>query len=131
MLKNLLIGVLAIVAIVLSIAARQGSTFDVTRHIDIHATPARIVPLARALHFGTPFGSPAGKASTKMADVIAATSASSVTLAPRGASTRVTWRMYGPLSLRTRLITSFIGMDILLGSELEKGLANVKAAAEK
>jgi hypothetical protein len=127
MLKNLLIGVLAIVAIVLSIAARQGSTFDVTRHIDIHATPARIVPLARALRLG----SAAGKASTKMADVIAATSTSNVTLALRGASTRVTWRLYGPLSLRTRLITSFIGMDILLGSELEKGLANVKAAAEK
>jgi hypothetical protein len=45
--------------------------------------------------------------------------------------TRVTWRIRGPLTLRTRLITSFIGMDILLGSELEKGLAQLKAAAEK
>ncbi|MDQ2822250.1 MAG: hypothetical protein M3Y65_17975 [Pseudomonadota bacterium] len=127
MLKKLLIGVLAIVAIVLSIAARQGATYQVERHIDIRATPARIVPLARTLRLN----SAAGKASTRLADVIAATSTSRVTLTPQGATTRVTWRMYGRLSLRTRLITSFIGMDILLGSELEKGLANVKAAAEK
>jgi hypothetical protein len=33
--------------------------------------------------------------------------------------------------LRTRLITSFIGMDVLLGSDLEKGLAGLKAAAKK
>ena len=128
MLKNLLIGVLAIIAIVLSIAARQGATFDVTRHIDIRATPAQISPLMGTLRLSAP---PPGRASTRLPNVIASTSTSSYTLVPAGAVTRVTWRMQGPLTLRTRLITSFIGMDILLGSELEKGLANLKAAAEK
>jgi len=32
---------------------------------------------------------------------------------------------------RTRLVTSFIGMDGRLGSDLEKRLAGRKAAAEK
>jgi hypothetical protein len=35
------------------------------------------------------------------------------------------------MTWRTRLITSLIGMDVLLGSDLEKGLAGLKAAAEK
>ena len=63
--------------------------------------------------------------------VSTATSTSSHTLISQGTMTRVTWRVQGPLTMRTRLITSFIGMDTLLGSELEKGLAGVKAAAEK
>jgi hypothetical protein len=70
MLKKLLIGLLAIAAIVVSIGTRQGSSFTVARSIDIRAAPATIAPL--------------------------------------------------PL----------IGMDVLLGAELEKGHAGVQAVAE-
>lgn len=34
------------------------------------------------------------------------------------------------IGVLARLIASFIGMDVLLGADLEKGLAGVKAVAE-
>ena len=121
MLKKLLIGLLAIVAIVVSIGARQGANFMVARSIDIHATPATIAPLLARVH------QPATMARIKPE---AAASQSGFTMIPAGAMTRVTWRVHGPLTMRTRLITSLIGMDVLLGAEMEKGLAGVKAVAE-
>lgn len=121
MLKKLLIGLLAIVAIVVSIGARQGASFTVTRSIDIRAAPATIAPLLANLR------QPATMARIRPE---AATSQSAFTMVPAGAMTRVTWRVHGPLTIRTRLITSLIGMDVLLGAELEKGLAGVKAVAE-
>jgi len=122
MLKNLLIGLLAIVAIVGSIAARQGASFDVVRSVDVRAAPARVAPLLAGLH------PPLALARVRQE---AATTESSLTLAPNGGATRVTWRLHGPLTVRTRLITSFIGMDLLLGSDMDKSLAGLKAAAEK
>lgn len=121
MLKKLLIGLLAIVAIVVSIGARQGANFMVARSIDIHATPATIAPLLAHVR------QPATMARIKPE---AATSQSGFTMIRAGAMTRVTWRVHGPLTMRTRLITSLIGMDVLLGAEMEKGLAGVKAVAE-
>ena len=121
MLKKLLIGLLAIVAIVVSIGARQGASFSVTRSIDIRAAPATIAPLLANLR------QPVTMARIKPES---ATSQSGFTMVPAGAMTRVTWRVHGPLTIRTRLITSLIGMDVLLGAELEKGLAGVKAVAE-
>jgi len=174
MLKNLLIGLLAVVAIVVSIAFRQGGSFTVERHIDIRATPADIYPLIADLHqwrawspwenidpdlqrtySGAASGTGAvyawrgahragvarmeitaaapDRIALTMAFMkpVASTSQASFTFTPQGAITRVTWRLHGPLTLRTRLITSFIGMDVLLGSDLEKGLAGLKTAAEK
>jgi len=174
MLKNLLIGLLAVVAIIVSIAFRQGGSFTVERQIDIRATPARIHALVADLHqwrqwspwenidpnlqrtySGAPSGTGAvyawrgmhragvarieitGAAPRQVAltmafmKPVASTSQASLTFTPQGDFTRVTWRLHGPLTLRTRLITSFIGMDVLLGSDLEKGLAGLKAAAEK
>lgn len=174
MFKKLLIVVLAIVAIIVSVAARQGSTFSVERQIDVRAAPGRIFPLVADLHqwpqwspweqfdpklerkfFGAASGPGAiyawrgthrsGVAQLDTVDAAARkigltlvftrptalTSQASFTLAPQGALTRVTWRMQGPLSFRSRLISSFIGMDLLLGSDLDKGLAGIKAAAEK
>jgi hypothetical protein len=121
MLKKLLIGLLAMVAIVVSIGARQGSTFTVARSIDIRAAPATVAPLLANVRPPTP-----------MARIKAesATTQSGFTMLAVGPVTRVTWRVHGPLTIRTRLITSFIGMDVLLGAELEKGLAGVKAVAE-
>jgi hypothetical protein len=174
MLKNLLIGLLAIVAIIVSIAARQGATFTVERHVDIRAAPGRIVPLLVDLHqwrrwspwenidpnlqriYSGAASGPgavydwrgahragvarvavtavaANKIDLTMAFVkpVASTSQASFILAPTATGTRVTWRLHGPLTFRTRLITSFIGMDLLLGSDLEKGLASLKTAAEQ
>jgi hypothetical protein len=174
MLKKLLIGLLAICAIVVSIAARQGATFTVERHVDIRVAPGKIVPLLADLHqwrrwspwenidpnlqrvySGAASGPGAvydwrgvhragvarvaitavapGKIDLTMAFVkpVASSSQASFTLAPIAAGTRVTWRLHGPLALRTRLITAFIGMDLLLGSDLEKGLAALKTAAEQ
>jgi hypothetical protein len=146
MLKKLIIGLLAICAIVASIAARQGSTYTVTRQLDIRAAPDKVQPLLA--HSGQwPRWSPWTSKGPQMAVAkvapgtvhltmtfpkpLASTGQATLTLAPQGPGTRVTWRVQGPLSLRTRLITSFIGVDLLLGSELEKGLAALKTAAEK
>lgn len=174
MLKKLLIGLLAMFAIIVSIAARQGATFTVVRHVDIRATPDRIAPLIADLHQWrqwspwenidpqmqrTYAGAASGKgavyawhgahragvARIAITDTapgrvdltmafdkpVASTSQARFTLMPQGAFTRVTWRMHGPLTLRTRLVTAFIGMDLLLGSDLDKGLASLKRAAEK
>jgi len=175
MLKKLLIGLIAIIAIVVSIGARQGKNFSVERHIDIRAAPDKIYPLLADLHQWRQW-SPwenidpnlqrvyAGAASGKgavydwrgahragvarvaitdaaapgkidltmaFAKPLASTSHGGFTLTPQAGGTRVTWRLQGPLGMRTRLITAFIGMDLLLGSELEKGLAGLKTAAEK
>jgi hypothetical protein len=148
MLKKLLIGLMAVVAIVLSIVVRQGATFTVERHIDIRVTPDKIFPLisdpqqwrqwpagkslATARVAITSATAPTSIALTMtFAKPIPPTSQAAFTLVRQGDTTRVTWRMHGPLSVRTRLITAFIGMDVLLGSELEKGLGSLKSLAEK
>ena len=53
------------------------------------------------------------------------------TLQPRGAATEVTWAMSGPMPYLSKLITTFVSMDSMVGSDFEAGLANLKAAAEK
>lgn len=148
MLKKVLIGLMAVVAIVLSIAVRQGPVFTVERHIDIRATPAKIFPLVSDLQQWrlwspgrdldparvriTGASAPASLAFTMtFAKPLATTSQAALTLAQQGAVTRVTWRVKGPLGFRTRLVTAFISIDLLLGSELERGLAGLKATAEK
>lgn len=122
MLKKLLIGLLAIVAILASVAARQGSSFTVVRSIAIRATPAKIAPLLAGVRQPLTLARIRHDAPSTQAGF---------TFTPLPAGTRVTWRVHGPLTVRTRLTTSFIGMDVLLGSELETGLAGLKAAAEK
>ncbi|MES2902152.1 MAG: SRPBCC family protein [Pseudomonadota bacterium] len=52
-------------------------------------------------------------------------------LAPQGESTTVTWTMDGPMSFTTKLMSVFMSMDAMIGKDFEKGLANMKAAAEK
>lgn len=153
MLKKLLIGLLAIVAIIASIAARQGTSFTVERAIDIRAPHGKIFALLADLHQWrqwSPSDNPAPHVrraysrvaithvavrqidlTMEVAKPVASTSQASFTLAPTASGTHVTWRLHGPLTFRARLITAFIGIDMLLGSELEKGLAGLRAAAEK
>jgi hypothetical protein len=54
-------------------------------------------------------------------------------LEPEGNSaTRVTWVMYGPLTfIPGKLMSVFTNMDSMIGDDFQRGLANLKAAAEK
>ncbi|OYV02148.1 MAG: polyketide cyclase [Burkholderiales bacterium PBB5] len=52
-------------------------------------------------------------------------------LAPQGNGTEVRWVMTGPAPFVTKLMGVFISMDAMIGKDFEKGLAQLKAAAEK
>jgi len=49
--------------------------------------------------------------------------------AGKGAS-KVTWAMYGPANFMTKAMHTVFSMDKMLGPQFEKGLAQMKAAAE-
>ena len=51
-------------------------------------------------------------------------------LAPAGDVTEVTWTMVGPTTLMTKVMGVFKSMDKMIGPDFEKGLAQLKAAAE-
>jgi hypothetical protein len=53
------------------------------------------------------------------------------TLAPRDGQTDVTWTMFGPMPFVSKIMSVFVSMDRIVGRDFEKGLANLKAAAEK
>ena len=53
-----------------------------------------------------------------------------ITLTPADGATRVNWAMYGPAPFMSRLFTTFVSMDKLVGKDFEKGLAKLKALAE-
>lgn len=52
-------------------------------------------------------------------------------LQPQGGGTHVDWRMTGPSNFMAKLFSVFVNMDKLVGKDFEKGLANLKAEAEK
>lgn len=51
-------------------------------------------------------------------------------LTPTEGGTRVEWIMTGPQNLVMRLMSKFYSMDKMIGPDLEKGLLQLKAAAE-
>ena len=53
------------------------------------------------------------------------------TLVPKGDTTDVTWAIYGPSPYMSKVMTTFMNMDKMIGSDFDKGLADLKAAAEK
>ncbi len=53
------------------------------------------------------------------------------TLAPQGDMTQVSWDMTGPMPFISKIMSVFVSMDAMIGKDFEKGLANMKAAAEK
>lgn len=53
------------------------------------------------------------------------------TLETKGDSTNVTWAMAGPSPYMVKVMHVFMSMDSMVGKDFEKGLANMKAAAEK
>jgi hypothetical protein len=52
-------------------------------------------------------------------------------LEPKGDSTSVTWATYGPSPYMSKVIGTFMNIDDMIGRDFEKGLADLKAAAEK
>jgi carbon monoxide dehydrogenase subunit G len=53
------------------------------------------------------------------------------TLVPQGGETLVTWDMSGPMPFISKIISVFSSMDAMIGKDFEKGLSNMKSAAEK
>jgi carbon monoxide dehydrogenase subunit G len=53
------------------------------------------------------------------------------TLEPSGAGTRVTWVMKGEKVFVTKVIGLFVSMDRMIGPSFDRGLADLKAQAEK
>jgi hypothetical protein len=52
-------------------------------------------------------------------------------LAPKDGGTEVRWVMFGPAPFVTKLMGVFVSMDSMIGKDFEKGLAQMKVAAEK
>ena len=50
---------------------------------------------------------------------------------PQGNATEVSWVMQGPANFMTKLVSVFVSMDSMIGKDFERGLAALKAAAEK
>ena len=53
------------------------------------------------------------------------------TLKPDGDSTQVTWAMYGPSPYISKLMTTFMSMEAMVGPDFEAGLSSLKHLAEK
>ncbi len=53
------------------------------------------------------------------------------TIAPDAAGSRVTWVIEGQKTLMTKVMGVFKSMDSLIGPDLDKGLARLKATTEK
>ena len=53
------------------------------------------------------------------------------TLTPNGAGTDVTWSMSGASNYLSKLMTTFMSMDKMVGGDFAKGLDSLKAVAEK
>jgi carbon monoxide dehydrogenase subunit G len=53
------------------------------------------------------------------------------TLEPDGDATRVTWVMYGPSPYIGKVMSVFLNMDRMIGTDFEAGLANLKTATEQ
>ena len=52
-------------------------------------------------------------------------------LQPKGDATDVTWSMYGPMPFISKVMCLFIDMDKMVGSDFEKGLAELKKVSEQ
>ena len=61
----------------------------------------------------------------------AARNINTFTLEPQGNATRVTWTLDGENVFMLRVMTIFVSADRLMGSHFERGLADLKSAAEK
>jgi uncharacterized protein YndB with AHSA1/START domain len=52
-------------------------------------------------------------------------------LKPSGNGTNATWAIFGPMPFMSKIMSVFMSFDKMVGNEFEKGLAQLKALAEK
>jgi uncharacterized protein YndB with AHSA1/START domain len=174
MIKKIAIGVAAIIAIILILAAMQPNDFKVVRSTTIKAPPEKIIPLIADFHqwgswspwekldpamVRTHSGAASGKGAHyhwKGNDQVGeghmevlnvtpnsvnikldflspfeAHNMADYVLDTKGDMTTVTWTMYGPSNFMTKVMGLFVSMDKMVGPDFEKGLASMKAVAEK
>lgn len=53
------------------------------------------------------------------------------TIVPQGQTTRVNWAMRGPSLFMTKVMQTVMNFDKMIGKDFERGLANLKAIAER
>jgi hypothetical protein len=53
------------------------------------------------------------------------------TFAPQGNATDMTWAMHGPMPLISKVMCVFVDLDKMLGADMERGLKDLKALAER
>lgn len=53
------------------------------------------------------------------------------TMQPEGDSTKLTWAMFGLANYMSKVMTTVMSMEKMVGPDFEAGLAKLKAAAEK
>jgi carbon monoxide dehydrogenase subunit G len=61
----------------------------------------------------------------------AANNTAEFTLTPGGEATTVNWAMYGPSLFVSKVMSTVMNMDKMVGKDFEQGLVNMKAAAER
>lgn len=53
------------------------------------------------------------------------------TVTPAGAGSTVVWTMSGPMDVPSKIMGVFVSMDKMIGKDFERGLAQMKALAER
>jgi len=175
MIKQLLLIVLGIVAIIAARALFIPGSYSVQRSIMVQAPPEKIFPLlndfkqfgqwspsanrdtAMTHQISTPSAGPGAvyqwrsnaKAGSGRMEILESKAPTSVrikldflapvessgiidyTLTPAGTGTTVTWKTDGATTFKSKVMQVFVSMDERLGSDIERGLASIKAIAER
>jgi hypothetical protein len=53
------------------------------------------------------------------------------TVTPAGDGSKVVWTMSGPMAFPSKIMAVFVSMDRMIGKDFERGLAQMKALAER
>lgn len=117
MVKRIVLGLLAAVALLLLFAITRPDSFRVERSIVIKAEPAKVYALLNDFH-QFPSWSPWQSLDPAMK-------------VPHKGLTVVTWAIYGPSPYISKVMGVFVSMDSMIGKDFERGLTALKAVAEK
>ena len=175
MVRKILLGLMAAIALLLIFAATRPDSFRVERSIAIQADPAKVYtllndfhhfpswspwqsldPAMKVTHSGAPSGQGAvyewsgndavGAGRMEILKTVPNTSVTvkldflkpfeahnttEYTVAGAGGTTTATWAMHGPSPFISKVMGLFVSMDSMIGKDFERGLANLKAVAEK
>lgn len=53
------------------------------------------------------------------------------TFAPQGSGTSMTWALHGPMPLVSKVMCVFVDLDKMVGGDMDRGLKDLKALAER